>query len=230
MFQAISEADAFAKNCVTEYPSGSVAVDLIGRRDTEGDGPLGYMVRALPGSELAPHFHPVDQFQVFVEGAPTLGRHPMRLGSVHYADPYTPYGPITAPKTTGYAYMTLRPRSAMDTHWIPAEIGLAKGRRGENIQGETAAPGDRRPGLHMLFSRPDGVSAAELVARPHEALPPLSGRGYYVVLAGDVVCEGKSHPFKSCFWTTGEDQPALTAGAEGATLLLLTFSRETADT
>jgi len=229
MFQAITEADAFANNCVTEYPSGSVAVDLVGRRDTEGDSPLAYMVRALPGSELAPHFHPVDQFQVFVEGTPTLGRHAMRLGSVHYADPFTPYGPITAPEATGYAYLTLRPRSAMDTHWIPAEIALAKGKRGENIQGETAEPEAREPGLHELFSRPDGVSASEFVALPGASLPPLTGRGYYVVLAGEVICEGKTFPAKSCFWTTGEDQPELTAGQDGATLVLLTFGSEAAE-
>jgi hypothetical protein len=153
-----------------------------------------------------------------------FGRHPVRVGSVHYSDAYAPYGPITATETNGYGYLTLRPQSTMEVHWVPEEIGLAKGRKAENVSAESATPDGRKPGLHELFSRQDGVRVSEFVAAAGEVIPGLNGRGYYVVMDGGVECAGCGHPFRSCFWTDGADEPELKAGGAGATVLLLRFA------
>src|SRR5580692_4023628 len=44
---------------------------------------------------VRPHFHVVDQFQVFWVGA-KVGNRPLKPLHVHYHDAYTIYGPITA--------------------------------------------------------------------------------------------------------------------------------------
>src|ERR1700738_3467863 len=51
-----------------------------------------------PGEGLVsgPHFHPVDQYQVFVHGGGHLGKRAIGEITVHYADAYTPYGPMVA--------------------------------------------------------------------------------------------------------------------------------------
>ncbi|MEX2626738.1 MAG: hypothetical protein WD225_07620 [Ilumatobacteraceae bacterium] len=59
------------------------------------DGPqLFYSETLGPGATTRPHFHHVDQFQVFVEGRQRLGSATVEPITVHDADAQTPYGPI----------------------------------------------------------------------------------------------------------------------------------------
>lgn len=71
------------------------------------DTPFAFLVEMTPGSVLPTHFHPVDQFQVFVSGSGLLGRHLTNGLYVHYADRHTAYGPISA-GPRGVTYFTLR--------------------------------------------------------------------------------------------------------------------------
>jgi hypothetical protein len=64
------------------------------------------------------HWHRVDEFQLFVAGSGAMGRHDLQRVSIHYADAFVPYGPIT-PGTEGLTMLTLRARSAQ-SHWMPA--------------------------------------------------------------------------------------------------------------
>lgn len=50
----------------------------------------------IPGSQILPHFHTIDQFQVFVDGSGRLGSHVVDPIAIHYTNGYTGYGPIVA--------------------------------------------------------------------------------------------------------------------------------------
>ena len=96
------------------------ATNFIGHRGTDQATPQCFLVKAGPDYTIPPHYHAVDQFQLFVAGAAMLGRFPLRPGSVHYTDGYKAYGPIVSPPDEGYEYFTLRPRcstSQMAAAW-----------------------------------------------------------------------------------------------------------------
>src|SRR5258706_4586143 len=74
--------------------------------------PQAFLIEMTPNETIVPHFHEVDQFQVFVAGGGGLGRnndvaHPI---AVHYADHHTGYGPINA-GPQGFSYFTLRAKT-----------------------------------------------------------------------------------------------------------------------
>ncbi len=62
----------------------------------------------VEGSTVLTHYHSQDQFQVFIEGNGTLGRHAVNPVTVHYTNRYTGYGPIIA-GPQGVSYYVLRP-------------------------------------------------------------------------------------------------------------------------
>lgn len=106
-------------------------------------GPQGYLVDMPADNEVRPHFHAVDQFQVFfgVDGA-SYQRSPLRRGSVvvHYADGYMTYGPF-ATTDEPLEFFTLR---AVDDNFIaymPEDRDklVQKGRR--NLHGESELTG-----------------------------------------------------------------------------------------
>ena len=154
-----------------------------------------------------------------------LGRHPVRVGSVHYADGYSPYGPIMPVDQDWYTYCTLRPFWGRGIHYVPEDIALAKGRRGRSLTAHASAADDRKPGLREILVEADGVSAREFVGLAGERVPDLHGDGYYVVIDGDLACDGRLYPFESCIWTTAMDTAELRAGVDGVVAILLTFAR-----
>jgi hypothetical protein len=84
------------------------------------DGPQAYLaVQGAQVDEVPPHFHSVEQFQYFVAGSGTIGGRPVEGGIVHYADRYTPYGPLQA-GPPGMAYVTLRPCHDTGVFVMPA--------------------------------------------------------------------------------------------------------------
>ncbi len=60
------------------------------------------------GFEFMPHFRRHNQFQVFVGGSGSIGRHALAPVVVHCAGAYTDYGPRVA-GPGGIQYFTLRP-------------------------------------------------------------------------------------------------------------------------
>jgi len=116
MVQAVAGASALkARRMVKSTGTGEEhwRTDFIGRR---GEGvtreePQAFLIEMSSNEVIVPHFHEVDQFQVFVAGSGSLGRHatagPL---AVHYADHHTGYGPINA-GALGFSYFTLRART-----------------------------------------------------------------------------------------------------------------------
>jgi hypothetical protein len=86
--------------------------DYIGARSTGtgSDQPQAFLIEMRADETILPHYHEVDQFQVFVAGSGALGRHEVPTLAVHYTDHHTGYGPIKA-GLHGYSYFTFRART-----------------------------------------------------------------------------------------------------------------------
>src|SRR5262245_32821316 len=70
-------------------------------------GPQIYLAEEPADDALPAHFHAVDQFQVVVKGSGAFGKHEVAPFAVHYADAYSPYGPIRA-GAGGLDFFTVR--------------------------------------------------------------------------------------------------------------------------
>src|SRR5688572_29489750 len=71
--------------------------EFIGTRTSKiEDQPQAFLAEMEPNSTILPHYHQIDQYQVFVAGSGKLGRNPVPLIALHYVDHHTAYGPIKA--------------------------------------------------------------------------------------------------------------------------------------
>jgi len=227
-------AEAVARNAVQVSPEGASATDFIGRRAETSGHPLAFLVQGPPGYVIPPHFHEIDQYQIFVGGSATLGKHKVLPGSVHYADAYTPYGPITATED-GFNYLTLRPRSIIGYHEMPVggpllkPVNEARGRRGRMMVADIEPGRPRETESEALFEELDGIAAYRLSAQPAACLPQPDidhGGAYYVVLEGEIAAGGETYPPRSCIWVgQHESPPEMIAGADGASVAFMSFAR-----
>ena len=83
--------------------------------------PQGFLVQQPPGSVTPPHFHEVNQFQVFVGGNGRMGKRPAGPVTVQYANGHTPYGPIVAGEQ-GVTYFTLRAAWDPGAKYMPKSL------------------------------------------------------------------------------------------------------------
>ena len=86
--------------------------DLIVPQKDNADGagtarPQAFLVEQTPNWTLPTHFHAQHQFQVFVAGSGSLGKHGIGQLGIHYASPYSTYGPLLS-GAQGVSYLTLR--------------------------------------------------------------------------------------------------------------------------
>jgi len=87
--------------------------------------PQSYLIRQLPNITNPLHFHTQNQFQVFIEGSGSFGRHEVLPYMVHYAGAYTGYGPIIA-GDEGLQYLTLRSSRDLGAKFLPAQMEFFK--------------------------------------------------------------------------------------------------------
>lgn len=227
-------SEALAGNAVQVSPEGASATDFIGRRKDTSDHPLAFLVNGPPAYVIPPHFHEIDQYQIFVGGSAMLGRHEVLPGSIHYADAYTPYGPITATEQ-GFNYLTLRPKSIIGYHEMPEggpllkPVNVARGRRGRMMVADIPPTATSETAAQELFAEPDGVAAYRLSALPGATLPQPDvdhGGAYYVVLTGAVTAAGETYPPRACIWIDRDEAaPEMIAGDAGATVAFMSFAR-----
>ena len=199
--------------------------------------PQGFLVEQPPGSVTKPHFHEVNQFQVFVGGAGRLGKHAAGPLTVQYAGAHSPYGPIAA-GDGGVTYFTLRAAWDPGAKYMPqSRDKLQRGRQRQKL-GIPMPPSDpaalralAAPETVTLIERePDGMGAwlLRLGADAEAAIPDPAGGGgqYHVVIGGTLNREGEPMPALSCLYAT-PDEPAYTAraGEAGLELLVLQFPR-----
>lgn len=199
--------------------------------DTAGTYPMAYIVAQAPGSELRPHFHQADQFQVFIAGSGRIGTHAVRPLTVHYAGAHSPYGPIVAGEE-GLEYLTLRRSWDPGARYMPeaaGELRGVKGRRHRALTSEVVAldalsapPGGSR--IECLFG--EGAMGAWVVglgAQAQHAVETAVDRFVYV-LSGEVLVRSSELKAGAClFASADEGSLSITAGAHGACLLLVQF-------
>src|SRR5688572_15008186 len=191
---ASTAAEAQTRKVPTKLDGGHTS-NYFGSKD-EASGPHAFLVEGDPGYRIEPHFHGVNQFQVCVGGAGRLMKKQLTPGVLHYADAYTPYGPIVA-SDQGLAFFTLREKAyAYGAHYVPGSKEEKKAPTGRNLitQAEVASP--RETGVRPLFEEPDGVGAYELRAAPNAQVPdpaqlPAHGAAYLVVFAGSIKASGR---------------------------------------
>ena len=209
--------------------NGSWNSNYIGTKDS-GQGPHCFIVEGDPGFVIKPHFHGVNQFQVCAGGSGMLGKSPLTPGVLHYADAYTPYGPLVA-SDRGLTFFTLRQMAQTGTHYVPgAKKEEKKAPTGRNLV--TRAEPERRgtSGVRHLIDQADGVHVIELAGAAHEMLPDPDGlvkhgSAYVVVFAGSITVEGRDYPERSVlFVPEGERVPALACGPDGALAAFMSFA------
>jgi hypothetical protein len=178
-----------AESRTVDRGHGFALSDYLGDHTDAGAGPQAYLVRQGT-AELGAHFHEVDQFQVVVGGAGTLGREPVRRGVLHYADAYTSYGPIRTDPAVGLEYVTLRlaPTTGINPMPQEREKRRAAGGGGEHFTCALDAAAEPSTRARELAGTRGGARALAL-RLPAGAAPeadglPATGRGYAVVLAG----------------------------------------------
>jgi hypothetical protein len=226
---ASTAAEAQTRKIPTKLDGGHTS-NYFGSKD-EASGPHAFLVEGGPGYRIEPHFHGVNQFQVCVGGSGRLMKKALTAGVLHYADAYTPYGPIVA-SDEGLSFFTLREKAyAFGAHYVPGSKEEKKAPTGRNLITQAEVGGERTTGVRALFEEQDGVAAYELRAAPGARVPDAAARtergaAYLVVFAGSVTAEGREYGERAClFVAAGEPAPAMVAGTDGAVVGFLQFAR-----
>jgi hypothetical protein len=218
--------------------------DFLGR---PGDGgaikeePQAFLIEMHADETIMPHFHEVDQFQVFVAGSGGMGREAAATLAVHYADHHTGYGPIVA-GPLGYSYFTLRARSDPGAHYLhkPGYREALKPSRkrhgvaaGIALSTEPVLMDRKEAKVESLFAEldgNDGLGAAVMRLGPGMSRsgpdPRATGGQYYLVLNGNLELGAATYAAWSTVFVTPQDGPlAFKAGPRGLEVLLLSFPK-----
>ena len=193
------------------------------------EGPQTFLVD-MPdeGATVKPHFHDVDQYQVIVRGDGRLGSEPASPIVFHYADAYTPYGPIIAGKD-GIAFYTIRAGCAGGYFGMPEARHLIKGKPGRNIVGRfminQPSPSNGNTVDELLMQADEGVLVIGRRMGPHAESPgiPLTGGAQYYLVGTGSLWDGDRclPPLSMILVQPGEPAPTLNAGPEGAEILIM---------
>jgi hypothetical protein len=220
----------------TEYEQhldGSVYFirNLFGSPLESAPGPQAFSVEIREaGGIIRPHFHSVEQFQVVVAGSGRLGKHALSPVTIHYADAFTPYGPIVA-GVEGLRYLTLRAEADPEApHYMPGAKDKMSRRAGRSfthqseLWGMTLTEASER----VLLSDPHaGLYVLEAVipgSHPlsHSSLPD-GARGYLLVLRGEAVDDGQRVPSIGCAFFDASSLSDFSAAPKGAHVVFLLF-------
>jgi hypothetical protein len=213
-----------------ERNSGSGVVlesgNYFGNNQVIGRGPQGFFVHFGPNFHISPHFHRVDQYQIVVRGSGRIGKHELSPVSVHYADGFTPYGPIEC-GPEGMAFFNLRSHSDTGAYPMPASREALERRAGRARTEHTAFRlTDEVHSLQMralIELQPDGLATYEVLAGPGvELVSEVAGGAcrYQLVLDGSLEVGSKLLPKDSCvFASAGEVLSGHRAGPAGVHVL-----------
>jgi hypothetical protein len=211
---------------------------VAGNEANDNGLPQGFLVEQPPGAVTLPHFHETNQFQVFVEGVGSMGKHAAQPLTVQYANGHTPYGPIVASET-GVKYFTLRQRWDPGAKYMPgARDKLTKGNQRTRIKGGIPLTGAAQraalsaPQVEEIFDREDdGMGAWIYRFGAGQEIRPTSAKdtgGQYLLVAdGVLVLDGAAYEkWSTVFVTADETAPMLKAGDCGLDLLVLQFPEQ----
>jgi hypothetical protein len=211
---------------------------LLASEAAEFPAPTAHLIEQGPGDVVRPHFHMNSQFQVFVHGTGTLGRHRVGPFVVQYVAPHTGYGPIVA-EDDGLWYLTLRPSYPVHQPGYQPVLYLPESRpvldpalkkfqvHSSQVAG---ARGDAGTALPMIEPAASGLAAWWLpIGAGQSARAPEHPNGlarYCMVAEGALTSGGKELGFLSLIWSTCDEPVEMTAGAEGAAVLVMQFPND----
>ena len=243
MVNAVSSSEALARRTLVKSKGSGEehwCTDYIGRHSAReaSDGGEAFLVEMSSREQILPHFHEVDQFQIFVAGSGRMGREVAAPLAVHYADRYTAYGPIVA-DAQGFSFFTFH--ATRD----PGSVYLHKPGYRERLQPSEQryrlAPAIVLSTAPVLQSRGEVASESLLsdegVAAPAAGLlrlgagmttcgpdPRDSGGQYFLVVNGDLDWQGMRYPLWSMLFAGAADGALeFGAGANGLEVLVLQF-------
>lgn len=198
----------------------------------------------IPDSQILPHYHGIDQFQIFMDGTGRLGNHKIAPISIHYTNAWTGYGPIVAgPK--GMSYYVVRPGfDVLGSQYLHTPEGRANLKKGgkrfllaENLNVRTTGQLSQLTAIEtekvidLPATDPDAGVFAHLVSvGPGQSFtgsdPKLGGGQVLLVLAGSMQHEGKALGLRGAIAVTNVEGPVtVQAGAEGVQILHLQYAR-----
>lgn len=170
-----------------------VMTDYLGSHTAVAPGEQAYLVQQ-EAAELRAHFHEVDQFQVVVGGAGSIGRDAAGPGVVHYTDAFTSYGPIRTDPAVGISYLTLRRDPTTGLNYMPEEREKRRRMAGRGEHFTVALDAGLRPGTGLVELARSGRGAraygARLGAGEELRLHGLPGQAGYVVLLAGSLAQG----------------------------------------
>jgi hypothetical protein len=191
--------------------TGTWVSHFLGNARSGALGPQAFLARFHHYGVIDAYFHGVNQSQVIVGGPGRIGKRPVLPGCFHYADAFTPYGPIK-PDLAGIDFFTLRQTGYVGQHRMPGSRELMKGKAGRNLFSAVQLGADTGKGTASLFSEPDGLRAYELRAESRGWVdsppdwPTRHGGAYIVVLVGALELAGQAFP--SDHAATSSPQPS----------------------
>jgi hypothetical protein len=203
-------------------------------KGTDG-GPEAIRAKSCDGYEVEPHFHLAAQFQLLLEGTMTFPTFRLDAPAVHYTEHNVPYGPFVV--SQGHDMLVL--------HTKPGGVVTMRDkerRRQANTRGREFSccahevewepmPGHAGARRKVLIPATRGPAAELVECPPHMALTiPVSAYGRYeVVYCGSVLVEGKELGPKSVrFVGSGQHASPLTCGPKGASVIVLTYDADAA--
>jgi hypothetical protein len=192
--------------------------------------PVAFLVEMDPERILRPHFHTADQFQLFVTGDGSFGQETLRVLSLHYADAYTPYGPIRS-GDEGLGYFTLRNGWDLGINFMPeSRETLRAARRKPRALNADVPACDGNGETVILALGSDGVYAARIKLAPGATFtgpdPASSGGQYWVRLPpGRTPYTAWQQHVGLAFVTPSDPPRSITASRAGEDFFLLQFPR-----
>lgn len=224
-----------------EIPWKSLALDGGGEVQLQmylkgaDDGPEAIRACISEGYEVEPHFHLAAQFQLLLDGTMEFPTFRLDAPAVHYTEHNVPYGPFTVSR--GHDMLVL--------HTKPGGVIMMRDkerRRQANTRGREITccahevdweplPGHAGARRKVLIPENEGPSVEVVECPPgmeFAAGVPVYGR-YEVILTGSAWVDGKPLGPKSLrFVSVGEQAAPLKCGPEGATLIVLTYDQDAA--
>ncbi|MGS0743025.1 hypothetical protein ACVBEF_14510 [Glaciimonas sp. GG7] len=198
--------------------------------------PQAFLVEQTPDWTLPTHFHAQHQFQVFVAGSGSLGKHAVEQLGIHYASPYSAYGPLLS-GAQGVSYLTLRLIGDTGAWYLPeARPHLPLRIKKQQVH---AAPGATAltpalttldTALEEILITPEesGLAAWLIRLPPHQKIPAPAcgahnGGRFYVVTQGALLVDGMALTGLATLFVARDQVQDVEAGAAGLELLILQF-------
>lgn len=237
---AFDDVKASRRSRIHEDGKWVAITDFITPNAEQGVHAQAMLVEEAPHRNLRVHYHEQDEFQIFVSGNGTNGRHPIKPFQLHFARAFTPYGPILA-DDLGCAFLTLRSRTDRGAKFMPESRPLLEGiddrhpwQTSADVEFPDVTDGAAARDLPNIHDD-NGLHAQALRIAPGakcKASSPAGTDGQYLaILRGSLIYQGREHPsITIVFLESSDDAFELEAGSDGLDALVMNLPQHASRT